>query len=345
MKRTFKFLATLFFIAILSIGTSAFAEEKTKEFHETWKASSIESVWITNKFGKVKVKNDGGNEITIDVVVTIEARNEKRANELLDKIDVLFSRNGTVLKAATSIENDFKCQQKFSIDYVVNVSEDKNLKISNKYGNTIVNKLTGNGDFNIQYGNFTANELLGEKTRIALAYGNSTIGSAADLSVQVKYSPISLGDVKNLRLQSKYSDISVDEAVAIKVDSKYDKLAFDNVESVSAETKYSHLRIAELAKKLIIDAGYGSVKVDEIATGFEEISITNSYGQISLGFTGANYAVDASCNYCNISYPENKFAGNKIKENNTRSIKGTIGNGNEGKVYIRSRYGDIKLRD
>ncbi len=345
MKLTFKTIATLFFVGILLTGTTAFAEEKTKEYHESWKASSIESLWISNKFGKVKVKNDGSSEITIDVVITVEARNEKKANELLEEIDIVFNRNGTVLKAATKISNQFKCRQKFSIDYVINIPENKNLKISNKYGNTIINKLTGNGDFDIQYGNFTANELTGEKIRIALAYGNSTVGTAGDLTVQVKYSPMNFDEVKNLKLQSKYSDITVDEANDIFVESKYDKLTFEKVETVKAATKYSHLRIEELTKSLKIDAGYGSVKVDEIARDFEEISVTNSYGQISLGLYNTSYSIVASCNYCGISYPENKFTGDKIKENNTRRIDGKVGQEEGGKVKIESRYGDIKLRD
>jgi hypothetical protein len=345
MKQTFKIIATLFFVGILLTGTTAFAEEKTKEYHETWKASSIESLWISNKFGKVKVKNDGGNEITIDVVITVEARNEKQANELLEQIDVAFSRNGTVLKAATKISNDFKCRQKFSIDYVVNIPENKNLRISNKYGNTIVNKLTGNGDFDTQYGNFTANELTGEKIKIALAYGNSTVGKATDLTVQVKYSPMDFGEVKNLNLQSKYSDITVEEANSVYVESKYDKLTFEKVETIKATTKYSHLRIEKLIKSLKIDAGYGSVKVNEIAKDFEEISVINSYGQISLGLYNLSYSIIASCNYCGISYPEDKFTGDKIKENNTRRIDGKIGTDEGGKVKIESRYGDIKLRD
>ena len=343
MKRAFKLVAAIFVIGILTAGTTVFAEEKTKEYHETWAASSVQSMEISNKFGEIKVVNEGGSEITIDVVVTVEARSEKKANELLSEIDVNFRKSGSIVKASTSIANNFKSQRKFSIDYIVNIPSDKNLKITNKYGNTIVNVLTGNGDFQIQYGNFSANELTGEKMRIALAYGNADIGSGGNIVAQVKYSPISFGDIKNLQLQSKYSDISVEEGKDIQVESKYDKLSFEEVESVTATTKYSHLRIEELAISLKIETGYGSIKVKQVAPDFEFISITNSYGQISLGLDDASYSIDASCNYCGISYPENEFSGDRIKENNSRTIKGKIGDSTGGKVVVHSRYGDIKL--
>ena len=45
-----------------------------------------------------------------------------------------------------------------------------------------------------------------------------------------------------------------------------------------------------------------------------------------------------------ISYPEDEFVGDKMKDNNTRTVKGKVGNGNGGNVYIRSRYGEIKLQ-
>lgn len=344
MKRVFKLVVAIFVVGVLTAGTTTFAEEKTKEYHQTWVATSIQNLEITNKFGEVKVVNKGGSEITIDVIVTVEARNEKKADDLLAKIKVEFRKSGSTVKAATSIANNFKSQREFSIDYVVNIPSGKNLKISNKYGNTIVNSVTGNAYFDIQYGNFSANELTGEKVKIALAYGNADIVSGGNIEAQVKYSPISFGEIKNLKIESKYSDITIEQGKDIQIESKYDKLDFEEVESVTASTKYSHLRIDELAKSLKIETGYGSVKVDQVAPDFEFISITNSYGQISLGLDDASYSVDANCKYCGISYPEDEFAGDRIKENNERMIKGKIGTGSGGKVMVRSQYGDIKLR-
>jgi hypothetical protein len=109
--------------------------------------------------------------------------------------------------------------------------------------------------------------------------------------------------------------------------------------------KYTHVNIDRLASSLKVEAGYGSVKVDEVATDFESISITNSYGQISLGLDDASYSIDASCNYCGISYPSDEFKGNRIKENNTTEINGKVGSAAGGKIMIKSRYGDVKLND
>ncbi|MBT6997850.1 MAG: hypothetical protein HN778_06345 [Prolixibacteraceae bacterium] len=343
----FKIFAVLFILGALTTGIKAIAEEKTKEYNESWPASGVQTLEVVNKFGEVKVNNDGGDQITIDVVITVEAPNEKKANDLLEQIEVNFSKNGGIVKAQTKITSDFKSRQKFSIDYTINVPSDKNLNITNKYGNTIVNELNANGDFDIRYGNFTANILDAPengKMDIYLAYGKSNVSLATDLKVKVSYSTMNFSEIKNLELESKYSVINIEEGGSVLAESKYDTFNFEEVQSVSSTTKYSHFKIEELKKSLKIDAGYGGIRVDEVGSDFESISITNSYGQIKLGLDDKSYSLDASCNYCGVSYNEDDFSGDKIKEKHTQIVKGKVGTGNGGTVYVRSRYGEIKLR-
>ncbi len=346
MKTKFKKMTLLFVLGVFALGMKANAEEKTKEYHEAWTVNSVQTMEISNKFGEIKINNFGSDSVTIDVVITIEAPNEGRANELLGLINVDFGKSGSTVKAETEINNNFKSRQKFSIDYTVNIPSDKNLNISNKYGNTYVNTLNANGNFNIQYGSFTASELKAPANGnmdILLAYGKAEIGSANDLKVVVKYSKMNFGEVKNINLESKYSVVNIEEAGNIQAESKYDTFDFEDVQSVTANTKYSHFKIEELKKGLKINSGYGGISVEEIAPDFESITIENSYGQIKLGLNDRGYNLDASCDYCGISYPEDEFVGDKIKDNQTRTVKGKVGNGNGGNVYIRSRYGEIKL--
>jgi hypothetical protein len=344
--KTFKITVLLVFAFALNAAQTAAGVEKTKEYHKSWAANSVETLDISNKFGEVKFKNEGGNEITIDVLVTVEASSESKANELLDKIDVEFGKNGSTVKAETSIENNFRSNREFSINYVINVPVNKNLIVSNKYGHTVVNKLNANGDFNIQYGNITANELIAPangKMNVNLAYGKGNIVTTGDINIDISYSNITLGTINDLKLESKYSTIEFEKGRTIQIESKYDKFDFGKVKSVTANTKYSNLRIDYLATSLKIESGYGGVRVREIAPGFEAVSITNSYGQIALGLNNASYSVDASCSYCGISYPEDRFKGNKMKENTSFELKGKVGSAGGGTVMIRSRYGEIKL--
>ena len=344
--KTFKWITVCLLAGLLTAGITAKAEEKSKEYKESWAVSDVSTLQIINKFGEIKINNDGGSEVTIEVKVTVEASNEKKTNELLDLIDVQFQKSGKTIKAETKIANEFKSQKRFSIDYTVNIPSDKNLMIENKYGNTLVNRLEANGDFQIKYGNLSANELLTPESgslNVNLAYGNASIGEVTNMNVQVAYSPMTVETLKSLKLESKYSSFELGEGKDIQIESKYDKFRFGKVESVTATTKYSQVSIDELSKSIKIESGYGGVKVGTINPAFDFIDITNSYGQISLGLNNANYSIDASCDYCGISYPQESFEGNRIRENNSQTVKGKVGSGEGGKVFVRSRYGEIKL--
>jgi len=348
MKTTFKITALLILVIIVGAGKTAIGEEKTKKYHESWPVAGVETLNISNKFGEVKFKNEGGTEITIDVVVTVEGSSEKKTSEMLDKISVSFNKSGSTVYAETLISNNYNFNGKMSIDYVINTPSDKNLVVSNKYGNTFVNKLNASGEFDIQYGNINANELVapaGKKMNIMLAYGKGNVETAGNLNTDISYSNISMGTINDLVLESKYSTVEFDKGHIVQIDSKYDKLNFGRVKSVTATTKYTNIRIDYLASILKVETGYGGIKVNEVAPDFESVSITNSYGQISLGLKNSNYTVDAKCEYCGISYPQERFKGNRMKENTSFEINGKVGAGGGGNVMIRSRYGEIKLTE
>ena len=348
MKSKCRIIASLFiFILIAAKATVTVAEEKTKEYNESWPASSVETLAIENKFGDIKINNRGGNEVTIDVEITVEAPNEAKADELLEKIYVDFDKSGSTVRAVTHITSDFKSRQEFSIDYVVNIPSDKNLDIANKYGNTAVGVLNADGEFNIQYGNFTATELNAPESgniELVLEYGKADISSSSDINVNVKYSTINFGALDDLELQSKYAVVNIDEGSSVSAESKYDTFNFDEIGSVTANTKYTHIKIGELAKSLKVEAGYGGIRVDQVNANFESINITNSYGEISLGMENASYLLDASCDYCGIDYPEDHFNGDRMSENHTRIVKGKVGTETGGSVMLKSRYGQIDLK-
>lgn len=346
MKRKVRFIPVLFLLVALVCGIKAVAAGKTKEYHESWPVNSVQTLEINNRFGDVKVTHKGGSNVTIDVVITVESANERRANDLLDQITVSFSKTGNTVSAETHLSRGFKTNLQFSIDYDVNIPPDKNLNITNKYGNAFVNELNASGTFDVQYGNFNANKLntpASGSLKLNLAYGKGGIESANNMTVTVQYSTLNFGQLSDLDLNSKYNVINLDKANAVVTDSKYDTFNFGKLGSLSAGTKYTQIRIDELSKSLKIDAGYGGIKVEKVDSGFEFISITNSYGQIALGLGNASYSLDASCNYCGISYPESSFTGDRISENHSRKVKGKVGDGSGGTVFVESRYGQIKL--
>jgi hypothetical protein len=341
MKQKFNFFIIL--LAAWLISSSAAGEEFTKKFNQSWPAAGVETLSISNKFGEVKVNNDGVSTITVEVVVTAEG-SERKAKEILDEISVSFGKDGNTATAVTKIAEGFRTNGSFSIDYTVNIPAEKNLVIQNKYGNTVLNKVTGTANLEIAYGNLTANSLTGSSTKLDLSYGKADVQAMSKAEVMVAYSKLFLGSGTTLKLDSKYSGFNAEKLEDLWVSSKYDSFSIGEINLLEGTSKYTNYKIAHLNKKLKLETGYGTVRVEQIPAGFELLDVRSSYGQISLGIDeNAGYEIDAKCDYCDISYPKDKFKGNRISENTSQSVSGKVASGSPGRINVVSRYGNIKL--
>jgi len=337
-----KFSHWILFAALCLIAFAAAGEEYSKKFNQSWPAAGIETLSISNKFGEVRVNNDGGPNITIDVVVTAEG-SESKARRILDDITVSFRKDGNTAYAETKIEDGFRSGN-FTINYTVNMPSEKNLKLSNKYGNAVISKLTGNGDFVIAYGNITANSLEGPSTKLNLSYGKADIQTLAKAEVLVAYSKMVLGNGTTLKMDTKYSGFTMEKLESLWLESKYDNFTIGEIDGMEGNSKYTSYKINRLNKKLKLVSGYGTIKVDQIPADFDLLEVRSSYAQVSLGIEeGAGYQVDASCSYCEIAYPKEKFKGNRMVENTSQRLDGKVGAGSPGRVFVESRYGNIKL--
>lgn len=341
-------LIALFLAGALNSQAQPVVDGKVKKYHQAWDASGIETLEVVNKFGEVRINNDGGSQVTVDVVINVESESESAAQKLLSDITVEFSKSGNTAKAETRIKESFKSKSKFSIDYKVNIPPDKNLNITNKFGNTFVNELLAKGDFNIGYGNLSANKLMGSAKgdiTLNLEYGKGDVSELGDATLNVAYSKLFVDEGKNLNLTSKYSGIDLGEVLEVKADSKYDGFEVDEIESLVAEMKYTTVKIGELKKKLVLTSGYGGIKVEDVSSTFELIDVNSSFGQINLKIENdAAYSLMAECQFCDINHSKSDFKGNSSKTDFTNKLDGVIGSGSpKGKVTVKSRYGNIVL--
>lgn len=345
MKK-YRFLVLLF--TTLWITTSATKQENTKIYSHSWTTTEIQTLNISNKFGEVRVENSNGNQITIDVKVTVDGYG-KRNEEILNGISVSFSKSGNNALAETKFTNNLNIRGsgKMSIDYVVNIPQDKNLNITNKFGNVIIRTLTGKGNIKVDYGSLIAAKLIAPGSQnmlVDISYGSANIESITDGGISVAYSKLFIDNAETLRLDTKYSEVNANNADNIRFISKYDTYKIDKVNEVVGDGKYTNFSINKLSSVLKITSGYGSVDVKNVSSDFKEIVVDNKYASVSIGIEeGVSYNIVAECSYCNITYPKNQFKGNSITENNRQSLSGNIGSNPDRAVRVSSKYGNIKL--
>jgi len=337
----------IFLLLLSTFLVSATNAEFTKNIKKGWAKSSVTALKITNKFGEVRINDLGGDSVTIKVLVTIDNKSSGKAKELMDKISVNFDKSGGLVTATTEIEDNFRNNESFSIDYLVNIPKDRELTILNKYGNVILNELDAKGYFEVNYGSMTAGKMkvpAGNPLKIIVNYGKADLESVNEANMEFKYSKLIAGEIGQLTLDSKYSTVNLHKTKNLTLDSKYDGFTIDEIGSLKSISKYTHYKIDLLTENFNLDTGYGSVRINKVDSKFENISITNSYGGISIGMNDLNYKLNADCDYCDVNYPETRYKGNKIRDNHKFSLDGNVGTGG-GKVSITSRYGGVKLTE
>lgn len=342
-----KFNLTIALLVLSTLFVNAAGAEFSKQYRKGWLKSGITAVQITNKFGEVKVNDMGGDSITIKVLITIDNASESRAKELMNKIHISLQKNGGMITAETEIEENFRGNNSFSIDYLVNVPKDRDLIINNKYGNVIVNELEAKGSFDVAYGSMTAGKMkapAGNPIKIIISYGKATLETINDAIMEFKYSKLYADEISQMTLDTKYSTVNLHKASTMTLDSKYDGINIDEIDKLKSVSKYTNYKIGLLTGSLDLDTGYGSVKINKVVAKFDKIQITNSYGGINIGLNDLSYKLKADCDYCDVNYPEARYKGNRIRENHSFSLEGNVGTGG-GTVSINSRYGGIKLTE
>ncbi len=246
---------TLLAAAMFLITSALTAQEVTKEYNKEYNVNKNSALELSNKYGDIIVESSQTDKVIIHVKVTVKYPNQEKAEKLLSYIDVQFSEEGDNFKARTVIDDKFSFtgwggdSRKFTIDYLVKMPPSLALTLSNRYGDTDLDDLTGFVNLDIKYGNLTAGKLSrgNEKpmSQLNLAYGKATIEEAGWLDATIRYS----------------GNVTISKCQALLLDSKYSTLNFGNISSIVGESRYDGRFRVENINNLIIDEGYSNVNV------------------------------------------------------------------------------------
>jgi hypothetical protein len=358
MKKSLYKPGALILAALFIISFKSSAQDITKDYHKEFVAAPGTALDLSNRYGDVTIESWNQDKIIIDVKVTIEMQNKEKAEKLMSYIDVQFSEGEKLVTAKTVIDDKFPFSgwgsesKKFSVDYSVKMPVGADLKLSNRYGNTIINELHGKVDLDIKYGDLNAGKLIrgNEKplSSLVIGYGKASIDESGWFDLEIRYSPaIKITKSQALLLDSKYSKIHIGETSSIVGESRYDKLRIENISNLVLETGYTDVTIGLLTKKLDFKGSYCSLSVERIPAGFESLNSETQYTGVRLGIEqSASYILDGKVRYGGLKFNEENFKyQRRIVENNSNETSGTVGKDENpvSKVNITASYGSVKL--
>lgn len=343
-----------------------------KEFERSIKKSSPipmnGQVELSNTRGTIDVRTWNKNEVSINVLITVNARNIADANEVFDRIQIKFDSYKNTVNSRTIIRDVPKwnwnyVRSEYTVDYIVYMPKKCNLSLFNKYGDALIAELEGKASLSVQHGNIrlkTIERLL----TLDLKYGNCTVVQAANSEIKMVHGNIRLKKADNINFATSYSKINVDQAVDIKSTSvndtyklgmiqefrnvgKYDKIEIKQVDNIIVFSKFTDFKIDEVKKHADFDMVYGSVEIAKVTEGFSDILMVGENTDFKLHVEeGSDYKMDATARYANLKYPTISKVICKDTKGDEQKVEFYVGKKVNPYSYIKARvkYGDVSIK-
>ncbi len=353
-------ISLLFIQLILILTVSVYAAGVDKKITREFDARGIELLKIDNRYGDVEIVSSNNNKINIIVDVQLSHPNEYRAEKLLEMINVLFSENDNSIEARTNIDRQFKLNgpgsnRSFSIDYRVEMPKGMDLDLSNRYGNINADELSGHVDIRVKYGSLFIKKLsrgskepLNSVTAEYLRVGD--IEDAGWLELNMRHvAKFNITSAQALLINSRYSiNNTIDMVSSVVIDSQYDKFEIGQANNIVAESAYTSYKVGHLSNILNIKTKYGSVDLDYVKPGFEQMKFDVEYTTVRLRIDeSASYALTADTKYTGLSLNKDKAEiRQRIEDDSSKYIEAVFGNADtQSKIILKAKYGSVKINE
>ena len=359
MKSIYNIAIALFLIPLVSFGndTTPTKQRKSKTIKKEYSVHSNATVDIDNKYGDINITTWNKNRVEITVVITVKGSNEDTVERRLRSIDVEFNATSDWVSAKTIIKKNRRSwsfwgsnrNSSFQITYFIKMPVTNNVVLDNDYGSIVLNELNGSADINCDYGKITIGELNHKDNVINLDYcSRSTINFMKSGIIDVDYSKLTVDKTATVKVNSDYSTLHFNNANTITFNSDYGSITIENADNITGNTDYVSVRLGTISKNLNLKADYGSIRIKEIAKGFENIDITGKYTSIKIGTSAHNsfdFILDLS--YAGFKYNKDHVDLRKdIQKSSKKHFEGSYGKGtSSSKLTIKSQYGSVSLTE
>ncbi len=336
--------------------------EKKKTITKSFTVDAKDKLAINNQHGEVKVELWNKNEIKVDITITGYGNSEKKAQELLDNVEIIDKREGEKISFKTLIDSDndswswgnnwsWKSDKKsedcncpatkkgVEVNYMIYMPRTNSLVVSNKYGKTIIAQFSAPLRVTSNYGSFTSDRLTGADKDIFVQYGSSNIKQMDDGDLHIAYSKLNIDKADNLKLTNNYGSVTLDD-----------------INNLDGTFQYSSGKIGRINETGKLSISYSDgVQLSELSKTLKSLDIRSNYTAVKLPVNGdVNADFEVTTTYANFRYPQGKLTftvnpdendddDRKMGWQSTKTYKGKIGKGSNTKITIKTNYAGVKF--
>ena len=367
--------STLFTICLLLCNTQPtqagiFRKDYSKTIKKQFNINPNGTARFSNQMGNMEVRTWNQNAVRVEVTIVVSAKNEDRAQDIFNRIDLDFSNSSNSVSVETEIEggnnwswgwNDNKGKDKFQVHYLVTAPSTLKFNLENRYGNITTGQLDNDVLLDNSYGNVSLGDVNGN-LKFELQYGNGQVGSVRNLTGELAYYKLNIRDADDVMLDAQYSTFRANNLRTFTADSRHNTFElgkmeqftydgrYDNVEigtahRMTADARYSTIHAERVLDELRLDMRYGGVRVDQLERGFSTAYLEGNYTDYHIVVAeGANFQLDAEAEYAGVRYPNGMEVTSEVEKGTSHHVKAYAGTPNARSV-IRARldYGGLRL--
>lgn len=359
MKSTFKIALLLFLIPFVSFGHTdpILMQEKSKTIKKEYSVSRDATVKITNKYGNINITTWNQNRVEITVVITVKGNSLSTIEKKLDDIDVDFNATSDIVSAKTIFEKSSSSWSfwgnsknvSYQINYTVKMPISNSVQLNNDYGNITLNEINGATDINCDYGKIILGDLNNSTNNIDLDYSSaSNISFMKSGYINADYSKLTVDKTDNVKINSDYSNLNFGTANVVTYNADYGSITVDDVKDITGNSDYVSIQLGTVSQNLNIKADYGSIRIKELAKGFDKAEITGQYAGITIGTkSDNNFSFVLDLSYSSFRYNDDQVEMFKsIEKSSKKHYEGIYGKGkSSSKLIINSQYGGVNFKE
>lgn len=293
-----------FWLVIVMFSGGIQGQVYSERIVKNYKVSGKSTVEVANKYGKVHVVVWDKDSVKFEIDLRLSASDNKKLNKLKSNIDFDFVSTNYYIVARTEfaktggifsdVVETIIPSNNVSIDYVVYIPSNINLKIENKFGDMYIDNFTGNLDLALSNGALKANSLDGNIS-VRLSSADAIVNSIKKGTITLRYSDIDIKTGGKLAFDSKFSKINITDINHLKVTSRRDSYEVGTVGTLIGSGDFTKMNIASLKNDLNFSNKYYSLTVEDINPKFDIINIASELTDVELYFTkNTSYSLDVT---------------------------------------------------
>jgi len=361
MNFKFTFILFLLFVSPLLLEGQSYSEKRT--YQKSFQVTKEMTLEITNKYGAINLTNWNKDSVSIRAEIEAFASNQTRLGKMFEGININFSKSSYYIIAQTDFTQNLNMffesfkgmtkklipyESRIQINYFINLPENINVKIDNKYGDVYMENNDADISISLSNGSFKANSLHNAQ-EIKLTFCDAKINKIATAKLDASFSEVVIGESKSLSINSISSRIDLKQTGKLHTESRRDKFFIGSIGSVDADSYFTDFKIEELKDEANMITKYGSIYVELIAKSMQLISINSGYSDINLSFDPAlSYNLDVRHINAFLTTPEKNARIEKQAINEDKKeylTSGTIGkNPGNIRVKIDASHGNIFIK-